>query len=134
MACKEGKMERTCLGRTGIEVSRFCIGCMQASGWASSDDTRFVATVRYALDMGLNFLDTAPAYGNGSAEELVSKAIAGRCNCAGFWTKMEYCGHRRVSCPEQMNENLGVMDWRLEPMDWQRLSDISWPLSEELVD
>jgi myo-inositol catabolism protein IolS len=71
-------MEKITLGRTGIEVSRLCIGCMQASGWASSDDTQFVAAVRYALDMGLNFSDTAPAYGNGHSEELVSEAITGR--------------------------------------------------------
>jgi len=71
-------MERTPLERTGIEVSRLCIGCMQASGWASSDEVRFVRTVRHALDMGLNFLDTAAAYGDGYSEELVSKAIAGR--------------------------------------------------------
>jgi aryl-alcohol dehydrogenase-like predicted oxidoreductase len=51
---------------------------MQASGWASSDDMRFVTTVRHALNMGLNFLDTAAAYGDGYSEDLVLKAIAGR--------------------------------------------------------
>ena len=71
-------MERTRLGRTGIEVSRLCIGCMQASGWVSSDDEQFVATVRHAIDLGLNFLDTAAGYGDGHSEELVAKAIAGR--------------------------------------------------------
>lgn len=71
-------METTQLGRTRIEVSRLCIGCWQAAGWVSSDDERFVATVRHALDSGLNFLDTAPGYGGGHSEELVGKAIAGR--------------------------------------------------------
>lgn len=71
-------MERTKLGRTDIEISRLCIGGWQASGWASSDDERFMATVRHALDMGLNCIDTAYAYGNGHSERLVGKVIAGR--------------------------------------------------------
>ena len=71
-------MERVKLGRTGIEVSRLCIGCWQAAGWASTDEDRFVTTVRHALDRGVNFLDTAPAYGGGRSEELVGRAIQGR--------------------------------------------------------
>jgi aryl-alcohol dehydrogenase-like predicted oxidoreductase len=90
MTFKKGKMETTNLGPTGIQVSRLCIGCMQAWGWASSDDTRFVATVRHALDMGLNFLDTAPAYGNGHSEELVARAIAGRRHQVVIATKFNF--------------------------------------------
>jgi len=37
-----------------------------------------------------------------------------------------------VSKPEQVDENLGALDWRLEPVNWQRLADVSWPLSEGL--
>ena len=71
-------METAMLGRTGIEVSRLCMGCWQAAGWASSDDDQFLATIRHGLDLGLNFLDTAVGYGRGHSEELVGKAIAGR--------------------------------------------------------
>jgi myo-inositol catabolism protein IolS len=83
-------MEKTRLGRTGIEVSRLCIGCMQASGWASSDNVRFATTVRHALDMGLNFLDTAAAYGDGYSEELVSDAIARRRDQVVIATKFNF--------------------------------------------
>lgn len=83
-------MEKTRLGRTGIEVSRLCIDCMQASGWASSDNVRFVTTVRHALDMGLNFLDTAAAYGDGYSEELVSDAIARRRDQVVIATKFNF--------------------------------------------
>ena len=83
-------MEKTSLGRTGIEVSRCCVGCMQASGWTSSDEVQFVDTVRHALDMGLNFLDTAAAYGDGYSEELVSKAIAGRRDHVVIATKFNF--------------------------------------------
>ena len=71
-------METTTLGRTGIEVSRICMGCWQAAGWATSDDERFVRTIQHGLDQGLTFLDTAVGYGRGHSEELVGKAIAGR--------------------------------------------------------
>jgi aryl-alcohol dehydrogenase-like predicted oxidoreductase len=37
-----------------------------------------------------------------------------------------------ASRPEQVDANLGAMDWELERADWQRLSDISWPLSAQL--
>lgn len=71
-------MEKTGFGKTSLVVSRLCIGCIQATNWASCDEQQFVRTVRHALDRGLNFLDTAVTYGNGRSEELVGMAIAGR--------------------------------------------------------
>lgn len=71
-------METAILNGTDIEVSRICAGCWQAAGWSTSDDERFVRTVRHALDSGINFLDTAVGYGAGHSEELVGKAIEGR--------------------------------------------------------
>jgi myo-inositol catabolism protein IolS len=71
-------METIPLGRTGIKVSRLCIGGMPASSWASFDTRRFVLVVSHVLGLGVNFLDTAAAYGDGYSEELVAKAIAGR--------------------------------------------------------
>lgn len=70
-------MEWVLLGKTGIRVSRICFGCWQAAGWASSDDKKFVETLRYAVDTGINFVDTAVAYGNGHSEKLVGKALKG---------------------------------------------------------
>ena len=67
-------METAALGRTGIEVPRICVGAWQAAGWSSSDDDRFVRTVEHAMDRGLNFIDTAEAYGRGHSEELVARA------------------------------------------------------------
>lgn len=97
-------METTTLGRTGIEVSRICIGCWQAAGWATSDDERFVATVRHALDQGLNFLDTAVGYGQGHSEELVGKAIEGRRGQVVVATKFSHPASRpddvRTACEE----------------------------------
>jgi myo-inositol catabolism protein IolS len=71
------RMEAAPLGSTGITLPRLGIGGMQASGMASSNDERFVSTVRHGVAMGLNFIDTAPAYGEGHSESLIAKAIDG---------------------------------------------------------
>ena len=92
------KVEKTRLGRTHIEVTRLCIGCMRASGLASSDNARFVTTVRHASDMGLNFLDTAAAYGDGYSEELVSKAIAGHRHEVVIASKFNFNQSHLMAC------------------------------------
>lgn len=71
-------IEYTNLGRTDIEVSRICFGGWQASGWSSSDDQTFIDTLSYAMDNGINFVDTAEGYGNGHSEKLIAQAIRGR--------------------------------------------------------
>src|SRR4029453_19196347 len=70
-------METATLGSTGITVTRLGIGGLQASGMLSSDDGRFVSTGRHGVAMGLNFIDTAPAYGDGHSECLIGEAIDG---------------------------------------------------------
>jgi aryl-alcohol dehydrogenase-like predicted oxidoreductase len=62
------------LGRTDIEVSTVCLGCWALIGggtWGSQDQGDSLATLRAALDAGINFFDTAPAYGDGESEALV---------------------------------------------------------------
>ena len=67
------------LGNSDLEVSEIGLGCMTMTGiYGPADDGESVATIRAALDAGVNFIDTADAYGNGSNEELVGRAIAGR--------------------------------------------------------
>ncbi len=67
------------LGSAGPEVSALGLGCMGMSEfYGHSDEGESVATIQRALDLGLNFLDTADMYGVGRNEELVGRAIAGR--------------------------------------------------------
>jgi len=69
-------MDRIVLGRTGLEVSRICFGTWQFGGdWGSQNEHENVAAMRRALELGINFFDTAQAYGFGASEQLVAKAL-----------------------------------------------------------
>ncbi len=70
-------MEKRKLG--GLEVSALGLGCMGMSEfYGARDESESVATLHRALDLGVDFFDTADAYGIGANEELLGRALAGR--------------------------------------------------------
>src|SRR5947208_16924616 len=71
-------MERTTLGTTGIQVSRYCLGAMMFGAWGNPDHDDCIRIVHAALDAGINFVDTADVYSAGESEVIVGKALAGR--------------------------------------------------------
>ncbi|MBA3519791.1 MAG: aldo/keto reductase [Rhizobiales bacterium] len=72
-------MEQRNLGTGGLRVSAIGLGCMGMSEfYGESDEAQSIATIHRALDLGVNFLDTADMYGVGHNEELVGRAIKER--------------------------------------------------------
>lgn len=75
-------MEYIKLGNTGLDVSRICLGCMSfgtAEGWThnqwalNEDDSR--AIIQKALELGINFFDTANVYSKGESEKILGRAL-----------------------------------------------------------
>ena len=72
-------MEKRKLGSEGLEVSAIGLGCMGMSEfYGEGDEAESIATIHRALEVGVNFLDTADMYGPWTNEELVGKAISDR--------------------------------------------------------
>jgi aryl-alcohol dehydrogenase-like predicted oxidoreductase len=74
-------MKYTQLGNTGIEVSRICVGCMSYGKpseefhlWTLNQEET-TKMIKHALDLGVNFFDTANGYSHGTSEEFLGKAL-----------------------------------------------------------
>jgi aryl-alcohol dehydrogenase-like predicted oxidoreductase len=68
------------LGRTGMDLTAvgfgaWAIGGEWAFGWGPQDDAESIGAIRHAVESGLNWIDTAPAYGLGHSEEVVAEAL-----------------------------------------------------------
>jgi len=72
-------MQQRALGRSGIKVSAIGLGLMSMSGvYGNANDDESIATIHYALDQGVDFLDSADMYGWGHNEQLLGRALRGR--------------------------------------------------------
>lgn len=81
-------MRKLPLGESGRQVSRLGLGCMGMSEfYGPADEAESIRTIHRALELGIDFLDTADIYGLGRNEELVGKALRGRRSQAVLATK-----------------------------------------------
>jgi aryl-alcohol dehydrogenase-like predicted oxidoreductase len=81
-------MEQRQLGKSGIKVSALGLGLMSMSGvYGNANDDESIGVIHYALDKGINFLDSADMYGWGHNETLLGKALKGRRDKAIVATK-----------------------------------------------
>jgi len=109
-----------------------------AFGWGPQDDADSIATIREAVDLGINWIDTAAVYGLGHSEEVVGQAVRGMANrplvftkCARVWDKDRQIGKSlkadsiRAECEASL-KRLGV--------DVIDLYQIHWPEPPEDID
>ncbi|BAP57435.1 oxidoreductase, aldo/keto reductase family [Thioploca ingrica] len=108
-------------------------------GWGIQDDNDSIATIRHALDLGINWIDTAAGYGKGHSEEIVGQAIAGRrheviiaTKCGILWKEdgSNIYGHLKAESIRQEVEN-SLRRLKVEVID---LYQIHWPLPDEDIE
>ena len=74
-------MQKAILGTSDLNLTRVGLGTWAIGGggwaysWGAQDDLDSINTIQHALDLGINWIDTAPVYGLGHAEEIVGRAI-----------------------------------------------------------
>src|SRR5919199_1995848 len=93
-------MELRPLGRTGVSVSKLCLGAMMFGAWGNTDHDESIRIIHRAFDAGINFIDTADVYSAGESEEIVGKALAGGRRddvvlATKFWSAMGEDPNRR---------------------------------------
>lgn len=101
------------LGRSGIEVSALGLGCWaiggpffyegMPDGWGNIDDNESVRALHRAFELGINYIDTADAYGVGHSEEVIGRAIAGKRNNLVITTKFGHFGNEATKTLHGVN-------------------------------
>lgn len=133
------------LGRTGFQVSEIGYGGWGiGGGWGPRDDGEAMRALKRALDLGVNFFDTALGYGNGHSEQLIGQAVKGMRERVFIATKIPPKTHRWpvlphepvsetfpadwvIACTEQSLKNLGS-----DYIDVQQLHAWTPPYTEQL--
>jgi myo-inositol catabolism protein IolS len=118
-------MEYRNLGRTEIVVSAVAMGCWAIAGdwvWGDQDERESIATIRAALDTGVNFFDTAEAYGDGHSEIVLGKALAGHRDEAVIATKVSASGLSSTEIQKACERSLRRLN-----TDHIDLYQVHWP-------
>ncbi|MFW5840856.1 MAG: aldo/keto reductase, partial [Planctomycetota bacterium] len=121
-------MDMRTLGRTDIRVSAICQGCWSIVGgfnWGPQDRSDSIAALRTAFDAGINFFDTASAYGDGQSEQLVAEALAEQRHELVLATKIR----RSDLAPAELRKSCEQSLRRLRT-DCVDLLQIHWPSDE----
>jgi aryl-alcohol dehydrogenase-like predicted oxidoreductase len=138
-------METRKLGYSDLHVTRIGLGTWAIGGggwdygWGPQDDARSLATIDRALALGINWIDTAAAYGLGHSEEIVGQAVAGRrdevviaTKCGLVWDEGDISTYGRLtaeSVRQEAEDSLRRLD-----VDVIDLYQIHWPDPEEQIE
>jgi aryl-alcohol dehydrogenase-like predicted oxidoreductase len=120
------------LGNTDMHITPLGLGTWAIGGadWGSQDDQDSIATIKHALNMGINWIDTAAVYGLGHSEEIVGKAIKGREKPYIFtknslvWNEQQEVGHSLKAASIKHEAEVSLKRLGIEAID---LYQIHWP-------
>ncbi|EFH85798.1 aldo/keto reductase [Ktedonobacter racemifer] len=129
-------MQTRQLGKTGMQITRIGLGTWAIGGgqwefgWGPQDDRESIDTVHRALDLGINWIDTAAVYGLGRSEKIVGQAIKGRersyifTKCSMIWDENRKISHslKADSIRREAENSLKRLD-----IDVIDLYQIHWP-------
>jgi aryl-alcohol dehydrogenase-like predicted oxidoreductase len=138
------QLQTSKLGATGLETTRIGFGAWAIGGggwefgWGSQDDEESVAAIQRAVELGVNWIDTAAAYGFGHSETVVGRALAGLTDRPYVFTKcslVEGPG-RRVEHSLERDSILREAEASLERLgvDAIDLYQIHWPIPDEDIE
>ncbi len=138
-------MEKGKLGYSDLYVTRIGLGTWAVGGgnnpygWGAQDDNESVLAIQRAVDLGINWIDTAAGYGKGHAEEIVGRAIAGRrdevilaTKCGILWKEdgSDIYGNLKAdSIRREIEQSLRRLN-----VDVIDLCQIHWPLPDEDIE
>jgi aryl-alcohol dehydrogenase-like predicted oxidoreductase len=136
-------MQTRQLGKTGMQITRIGLGTWAIGGgqwefaWGPQDDRESIDTIHRALDLGINWIDTAAVYGLGHSEEIVGQAIKGRerpyifTKCSLIWDENGNISHslKADSLRREAENSLKRLD-----IDVIDLYQIHWPDPEPEIE
>jgi aryl-alcohol dehydrogenase-like predicted oxidoreductase len=135
-------MDKVRFGQTDLEVSVLVLGTWVTGGWAwgGADESESLGAIVRALELGINFIDTAPVYGFGRSERIVGQAlkewgardrvvIATKCGLE--WDERENI--RRNASPQRIRQEVDQSLTRLG-VDYLDLYQIHWPDGNTLLE
>jgi aryl-alcohol dehydrogenase-like predicted oxidoreductase len=141
---RQTRLERTELGGTGLEITRVGFGAWAIGGggwefgWGPQEDEESIAAIQRALELGINWIDTAAAYGFGHSEAVVGRAIAGLASRPYIFTKASLIeGPRRTVVHNLKRDSiLREVAGSLERLgvDAIDLYQIHWPIPEQEIE
>ncbi len=135
---KTRKLGWTDLNLSVIGLGTWAIGGPWTWGWGPQDDRESIATILHALEMGVNWVDTAPIYGLGHSEEIVGRAIEGlrdkpivATKCGPVWDKNGNISNRLKKESIRSEVEASLKRLKLDVID---LYQIHWPIPDEDVE
>ena len=138
------QLKTTQLGQTGLEITRVGFGAWAIGGggwefgWGPQQDERSIAAIHRALELGVNWIDTAAAYGFGHSEQVVGRALQGVADRPLLFTKASLLEgpDRRVVHSLKRDSILREAHASLERLgvDAIDLYQIHWPIPDEDIE